>query len=32
VCVVITISIIHFHSQPFIENIHIIADFNRATS
>jgi hypothetical protein len=31
VCVVITISVIHFHSQSFIENIHIIAYFNRAT-
>jgi hypothetical protein len=31
VCVVITISTIHFHSQSFIENIHIIAYFNRAT-
>jgi hypothetical protein len=31
VCVVITISTIYFHSQSFIEIIHIIADFNRAT-
>jgi hypothetical protein len=31
VCVVITISTIHFHSQSFVENIHIIAYFNRAT-
>jgi hypothetical protein len=31
VCVVITISTIHFHSQSFIEIIHIIADFNKAT-
>jgi hypothetical protein len=28
VCVVITISTIHFHSQSFIEIIHIITDFN----
>jgi hypothetical protein len=31
VCVVIIISTIHSHSQSFIENIHIIANFNRAT-
>jgi hypothetical protein len=31
VCVVITISTIHSQSQSFIENIHIRADFNRAT-
>jgi hypothetical protein len=31
VCIVITISTIHFHSQSFIEIIHIIANFNRAT-
>jgi hypothetical protein len=29
VCVVIIISAIHFHSQSFLENIHIIADFTK---
>jgi hypothetical protein len=29
VCVVITILTIHFHSQSFIEIIHIIVDFNK---
>jgi hypothetical protein len=31
VCIIITISTIHFHFQSFIEIIHIITDFNRAT-
>jgi hypothetical protein len=31
VCVVITILTIHFHSQSFIEIIHIIVDFNKVT-
>jgi hypothetical protein len=30
VCVVIITSSIHFYSQSFLENIHIIAYFNRA--